>query len=397
MKKIAFIFLITFIVSPLFAQKDIKTAKDKIAQTKAILDDTQYKKEASLSELNDIEAQIEGREHYLHQIQNRITEAQNEEKEAIIVADSLQRKIELLKEEYAELVYAAYKTGGDFQQLAYIFSSENFTQFVRRANYLEHYKDVRKKQIIEIERSQELLLNKKEEIKARNKESFALLEEEKVQLLQLKSLKERQTTVVSNLKLKERELIAQLEKDRKALAELQRQVLVLTSNVSKEGNVFEDEIEVTAATENKINNKNVTTTNFLETKGSLKWPVEGGVITNHFGVRPHPILSGVTIENHGIDLRVKPNAIVKSVFSGVVTAVTKVPNLQNVIMLRHDNFFTVYSKLNKVNVKVGDIVSINSRLGNAGQNEDGSYEIQFQIWNMDGEKLDPEEWLSKKK
>lgn len=396
-KNVTIVFFFIACNISLFAQNDIDKAKEKIAKTQAILDDTQYRKEASLSELNDIEAQIEGREHYLLQIQKRITEAQTEEKNAKTVADSLQIKIETLKQEYSELVYAAYKTGSDYKQLAYVFSSENFTQFVRRANYLEHYKDVRKKQIIEIERSQELLKNKKVEIESRNKESIALLEEENVQLKQLVSLKTRQSQVVNDLKFKEKELTAQLNKERLALIELQRKMLVLTSSVSNEQNIFEEDFPLDKIEEKEnIITSDLSTKSFKDTKGFLSWPVDGGVITNRFGVRPHPVLTGVTIENHGIDFRVKEKAPIKSVFSGVVTAVTKVPNLQNVVMLRHDNFFTVYSKLSKVNVKVGDIISVESKIGEAGENLDGFYEIQFQIWNMDGEKLDPEEWLAEK-
>lgn len=397
MKKITSLFIfISLPFSFLFGQEDIQKAKEQIANTQAILNDTQYKKDASLSELNDIEAQVEGREHYLNQIKNRIKEAHNEGENAKKSVDSLQQKIKVLKEEYAELVYAAYKTGGDFQQLAYLFSSENFTQFVRRTNYLEHYKDTRKKQIIEIERSQELLENKKIEIEARNDESIALLSEEKQQLDQLKELKIRQSQLVNDLRKKENELISQLNKERNALIELQRQMLALTASVSNNDS-FEEDFPVDLEKDSKKEiNTDVSIKKFKDTKGQLTWPVNNGVITNRFGTRPHPVLSGVTIENHGIDLRVKENTIVKSVYSGVVTAVTKVPNLQNVIMIRHDNYFTVYSKLNKVLVKVGDIIGENTKIGIAGENLDGFFEVQFQIWNMDGEKLNPEKWLAEK-
>ncbi|MBB6463203.1 murein hydrolase activator EnvC family protein [Flammeovirga kamogawensis] len=395
-KRIILLIWITIISTNVFSQEEIQKAKEQVAKTEAILESTKDKKETSLSELNDIEAQIEGRAHFLGQIKTRIKKAQSEAIAASNSIDSLQLKISILKEEYAELVYAVYKTGGDLQQLAYVFSSDNFSQFVRRANYLEHYKDVRKKQILEIERSQELLASKKIELEARNKEESALLVEENTQLKALQKLENRQEQVVTDLRKKEVELAQKLKLERKALIELQRQMLALTSSVKKNKN--DDFNEIKEPSSNKkpeINSKNISVS-FSETRGKLIWPVKDAVIANHFGVRPHPVLSGVTIENHGIDLRVYENAEVKSVFDGVVTAVTKVPNLQNVVMLRHGDYFTVYSKLETVKVNVGDVISKNKVIGKAGKNIDGFFEIQFQIWNMNGEKLDPEQWLTLK-
>ncbi|AZQ64411.1 hypothetical protein EI427_20000 [Flammeovirga pectinis] len=397
-KRIILLIWITVISTNVFSQEEIQKAKEQVAKTEAILESTKDKKETSLSELNDIEAQIEGRAHFLSQIKTRIKKAQSEAIAASNSIDSLQKKISILKEEYAELVYAVYKTGGDLQQLAYVFSSDNFSQFVRRANYLEHYKEVRKRQILEIERSQELLASKKIELEARNKEESSLLVEENTQLKALQKLEDRQELVVTDLKKKEVELAQKLKLERKALIELQRQMLALTSNVKKNKATDFDDIKEPTSTSNKkpeINSKN-TSVRFSEIKGKLNWPVKDAVITNHFGIRPHPVLSGVTIENHGIDLRVYENAEVKSVFEGVVTAVTKVPNLQNVVMLRHGDYFTVYSKLETVKVNVGDVISKNKLIGKAGKNIDGFFEIQFQIWNMNGEKLDPEQWLTLK-
>ncbi|NLR94793.1 MULTISPECIES: murein hydrolase activator EnvC family protein [Flammeovirga] len=366
-----------------FAQEDIKQAKERIAKMSAILKNTTEQKEASMTELSDIEAHIEGLKHLLEQINKRIVNAQKEGILAAHSVDSLSEKLMFLKEEYAELVYASYKTGGDFEQLAYILASDNFSQFVRRANYIEHYKDIRKKQILEIERTQELLNSKQIEVQERVKEEANSLEEEKLQLAELKKLEEKQGEMIASLKDKEEEIKKQLELERKGLSELQKQMIAMTSKVSSKPETpitkKEETVEVEAV--------------FTEQEGKLSWPVDEGVVTNKFGLRPHPILTGVTIENHGIDIRVKENAKVKSVFSGVVTAVTKVPNLQNVVMIRHGDFFTVYSKLSSVNVKVGDHLPAKKVLGKAGKNMDGAYEVQFQIWNKKGQKLDPEKWL----
>ncbi|ANQ50826.1 peptidoglycan DD-metalloendopeptidase family protein [Flammeovirga sp. MY04] len=366
----------------LFAQQDVQQAKKKIAQTSAILKNTTEQKETSLSELSDLEAQIEGLEHLLDQINKRINVSKKEALLATHSIDSLNDKVLLLKQEYAQLVYASYKTGGDFEQLAYLLASDNFSQFVRRASYIEHYKEIRKKQILEIERTQALLADKKVELEERNKEEQVLLKEEKAQLASLKSLEKQQSELIADLKNKEEYLKKQLEQEREGLAEIQRQMLAITTKIKSDETSRSKELAI------------VSSKSFDELQGTLIWPVPEGVITNRFGVRPHPILEGVSIENHGIDIRVKQNTKVKTVHKGVVTAVSKVPNLQNVVMLRHGNYFTVYSKLSKVYVKVGDQLPSSKAIGLAGKNEDGVYEVQFQIWNTEGQKLDPEQWLA---
>ncbi|OHX67597.1 murein hydrolase activator EnvC family protein [Flammeovirga pacifica] len=377
------ILFLTCILQSIYAQESVQEAKNKIAKTTAILQNTTDKKESSLSELNDIEAQIQGLEHLLHQINNRVIITKKEALLASHNIDSLSNKVEILKQEYAQLVYASYKTGGDFEQLAYLLASENFSQFVRRASYLEHYKEIRKKQIIEIERTQALLANKKVELEARNKEEETLLAEEKAQLTELRLLEKKQSDLIADLRNKEEYLKNQLNQEREGLAEIQRQMLAMTTEIKTKKALTKSEKVV-------VDN---TSKSFNELKGKLQWPVTEGVITNRFGIRPHPVLEGVTIENHGIDIRVKKNTKIKTVHQGVVTAVSKVPNLQNVVVLRHDNYFTVYSKLSKVYVKKGDRLPLNKSIGVVAKNKDGFYEVQFQIWNTDNQKLDPEQWL----
>jgi len=119
------------------------------------------------------------------------------------------------------------------------------------------------------------------------------------------------------------------------------------------------------------------------------------MISSTFGEHPHPVLKNVTTRNNGIDLLTEPGAEARAIFSGVVTRVMNVPNNNNVIIIRHGEFLTVYSNLDKVYVKIGEKVATKQKIGTIFTNKaDSKTEMHFEVWQSKS-LLDPEEWLAK--
>ena len=131
---------------------------------------------------------------------------------------------------------------------------------------------------------------------------------------------------------------------------------------------------------------------FSANKGKLPWPVSKGLITDRFGEHPHPVLKGIKVQNNGIDIKAEEKAAVKSLFSGTVASVTKIPGYDYMVMVRHGLYFTVYSKLISASVKKGDTVTTGQLLGYLGSEEP---ELHLEIW-QDKTKLNPESWLARK-
>ena len=104
------------------------------------------------------------------------------------------------------------------------------------------------------------------------------------------------------------------------------------------------------------------------------------------------MLKGITVQNNGIDIQAEPGGAVKSLFNGTVASVTKIPGYDFMVMVRHGLYFTVYSKLQNVNVKKGDEVTTGQMLGHLSKDEP---ELHLEIW-QDKNKLDPEAWISRK-
>lgn len=130
---------------------------------------------------------------------------------------------------------------------------------------------------------------------------------------------------------------------------------------------------------------------FEANKGKLPWPVSKGLVTDHFGTHPHPVLKGVIVQNNGVDIQAESGATVKCLFNGTVSTVTKIPGYDYMVMVRHGLYFTVYSKLVSVNVKKGDEVTTGQALGRLANEEP---ELHLEIW-QDKNKLNPEVWIKK--
>ncbi len=131
---------------------------------------------------------------------------------------------------------------------------------------------------------------------------------------------------------------------------------------------------------------------FAALRGRMPFPVPSGFISDHFGVHKHPLLKGVMINNNGIDIQTSPGSPVPSVYDGVVQSVVNIPGINMVVAIQHGDYFTVYSKLANVSVSVGTRVRTGQRIGSVASDEDGTAEINFQVWK-NTVRQNPESWL----
>jgi murein DD-endopeptidase MepM/ murein hydrolase activator NlpD len=125
---------------------------------------------------------------------------------------------------------------------------------------------------------------------------------------------------------------------------------------------------------------------FEENKGKFPLPVKG-IITSYFGEHTHAVLKNVKVNNDGIEIATSPGEKVKNIHSGIVSQVLKIPGSNNAVIIKHGEYFTVYSNLSEVMVKKGENVSTGQEIGIPD-----SRILNFQIWYQNI-KLDPQIWL----
>lgn len=164
--------------------------------------------------------------------------------------------------------------------------------------------------------------------------------------------------------------------ERKAAAEKQRH----------EREVAEEQKRTEAAKENLSSADRAMTGSFANSKGRLPMPISGRIVS-HFGDYNVEGLSGVKLNNSGINIKASAGAPVKSVFKGEVSSIFSYGGT-TVVMVRHGAYITVYANLRSVSVRQGQQVGTGQTLGTV----DSNGILQFQL-RKETTKLNPEAWL----
>jgi len=142
-------------------------------------------------------------------------------------------------------------------------------------------------------------------------------------------------------------------------------------------------------------NNSSTVSNLKDQQGELDWPVDNGKVVSGFGKQRHPNLKDIMIENNGIDIQTNIGSAAYCIFDGEVVGINKIPGYQNIVLVKHQNYYTVYSKLEKVYVAKGDRLIKGDRLGLIYLDEQGITTLHFEIWEGKSKK-NPSSWLKSK-
>ena len=130
---------------------------------------------------------------------------------------------------------------------------------------------------------------------------------------------------------------------------------------------------------------------FSQNKGNLPWPVKSGNITGYFGRQDHPTIKGIKITNNGIDIHTGKGAEVYAVFEGKVAGTQFIPGYKHTVIIRHGNYYSVYSNLEKIFVKRNDSIKNGQRVGVVGTNNP---DLHFEIW-QDKTRQNPVDWIKR--
>ena len=354
----------------------------KISEAEKILKETEKSKNVTTGKLNVINKQINNRVSYISNLKKEIKFQNNEILDLSGVIYSLTNDLKILKNEYSEMIYYSYKSRSSLDKLGYVFSSNSYNQMFRRLGYIVQYTNSRKKQIQEIEIVTNELDNQKNNLIHEKRIQNTLLSDEVIENNKLQKLQRNQKKTISDLGKKERRIKKEIKERRIALEQLDNLIKeVIRSEREKLSGVDLDLIKLTESFETNI--------------GKLIWPVSSGFISNKFGVHPHPVIKNVKVKNDGIDIQTSKGSKVYSVFSGKVSTVAFIPGMNNVIIINHGDYYTLYAKLKNLVVEKGDIITIGQNIADIVTNSDGVSELQFQVWK-NNIKLNPEKWIMKK-
>jgi len=428
----------------------------KIKELNSIISKTSKKKKVSIGKLNVLKEQIVVQKKQINILNENQNLLASEAKILTQESDKLAVKLERLKKAYAKMLYEAEKVSTVNNKLSFLLLSSNLGEFVRRFDFLKQYTTNRKGQAKKIfETRQDLMTKKQQVIFKKNEEKKVLVVKEK-EKVKLEVMKTKEAKVVTVLTQQEKKLKIELERKKLAIRKLdnliagivQREIqksmererrLRMAAQAKKlevnkpelpkpkleEGLVKKyekpaDKVEEVSKSEPKkeiakekpvakevvtepVLEKNTYYMNadeaklavsFAALRGRMPFPVPSGFISDHFGVHKHPILKGVMINNNGIDIQTSAGSAVHTVYDGIVQSVVNIPGINTVVAIQHGDYFTVYSKLDNVSVSTGQRVRTGQRIGTVASDEDGTAEINFQVWK-NTVRQNPESWLKR--
>lgn len=374
-------------------EKEKKQLLKKREETNKSLRETADQKQATLGQLSAINQQISNQSQLISYITREIQVLEQEMDEISQITYSMENDLDQLRKEYAAMIYAASKAHNGYSKLVYLFSSETFTQLVMRIKYLQQYSQARNIQVDQIQKIKTILTIQREEINTKKDEQNQLLQARITENNNLLALKEKQNSVVKQLTNREKELQVELAEAKQAADRLEKLITDLIEEEARRAAARKAENNASAvalsAAEASVS------TSFAGSKARLNWPVKSGFISGKFGEQPHPVLKGILIDNHGVNIQTNKGEEVRAVYEGEVLTVASIPGKNKIVFIKHGDYTTVYAKLAKVVVKAGQNVKTNQVLGEVYTDKNGTSELQFQIWQND-KKLNPQAWLNQK-
>ncbi|WP_246601642.1 murein hydrolase activator EnvC family protein [Hymenobacter profundi] len=406
-------------------ERERRTTLRRIKETSRILAQTQEKKQASIGQLNALKEKLTVQQGVIRNISTELKTVETDVRQTEGQVQQTQQSLEQLRAEYARMIYAASKTANSYNRIMLLFAADSFNSFLRRLRYVRQYSEVRQAQAAQISATQQKLSRQLTNLNEQRQQKSTLLSNQLTEKKNLISLKTQQDQVVTKLSQQEEKLGQELARRQQAVQRLDNLIAqrvreeiaraaraaaaarAARANAARSGvrggaggtsRTSAAEEDAAASRVNRVTLTPETaalSSSFADNQGRLLWPVARGFISQHFGRHAHPVLKNVVVENRGVDIQTNAGEPVRAIFDGKVLTVSSVPGMNNIVMIQHGEYFTVYAKLRSVSVQEGQVVKARATIGTVQTNSEGTSEVQFQLWRNSAN-LNPENWLGRK-
>lgn len=368
-------------------EKQRARLQQQIFDTQELLRNTQQEQKNTLLGLQAIQQQVRNREKLVHTLSLEVTELNGKLRGEERKKGQLENKITTLRETYSHTLQRAYLVKKVQHPMMYILSAESINQGFRRWAYLRQLDRYQKNQlkILSAARdSLEVVVRQIETTKADKSGLLAIQQEQQEEIRQeLRSLER----VIGKLKSKEKDLRSTLRKKKsesaRLNAEIERLIAAEMNRNSATGDLPDAPAMIALSKE------------FASNAGKLPWPVRKGIITGKFGDQPHPVIKSIKIRNNGVDISSEQGAPVQAVFGGKVVGIKEIPGFDRMLIIRHGNYYSVYSKLKEIFVEKDDAVETGQSIGSLSASGSEPFStLHFEIWEGKTQ-LNPESWLAR--
>ncbi len=375
-------------------ERQREETRREIEYTRELIEETTEKHQETVSYLNLLNQKINSREKLIENYNIELDILKNQIASNASVVQSLEKDLEALRNEYGEMIRMAHRNQLGNNMVAFIFGAESFQQAYKRVQFLRYYGERRQRQIELIERTRESINQRVAELEVQQEEQRSLLDEVSLELSSLERDQREQAGLLENLQGREGELKKELEEKERTAQQLNRAIEAIIEREMEEARRRQEREARQDIPEHEREDIQLSQ-GFEDNKQRLPWPVERGFVTQRFGRYEHPTLRGVYLNNNGIDIQTSRGENARSIFKGEVSRVISISGANNAVIVRHGQYFSVYSNLGDIHVEPGQTINTGDSIGAIASSPDsGETILHFEIWK-DREKQNPEAWLFK--
>lgn len=449
MKRIIFILVALLSVSVMLADKSQQSIKKQQQRTNKEIKETAKKIETNkkqtkkqLNLLNKLTVEISQNTQELNQLQTSIDSLDKSMRKMTDSIAFLEKRLVLIRENYKKSLRSVRASRHSTSNIAFIFSSKSFDDAYRRMRYLQQFNTWQTNKANEVKEAITAIENAKNELVALHSTKSKTLELVATTQKTLVKNQQEQSQVVASLQKERTQLDAYLKKKQKEAQKLDDQLNELIRKQQEEERKRRIEAEKKRKEKERLEAEKrrkeqeqkekeqpkkgqqpskpvdskkeepkkqpeqpivdteeqaqqTLSSNFENNKGKLPYPATGKCrIVSKFGRHKHPSLQYVEVNNNGIDIELLSSTSAIAVCDGTVSAIFQQSGYNNIVMVRHGSYITVYANLATITVKPGDKVKARQAIGTvyADPDDDNRCILHFEV-RKETQKLNPEHWI----
>lgn len=395
--------VITLLPATSFAQSKTQLERDKariekeIARLSNELSKAKTSAKNSTKQINLIKQRIKERNNLIANINSQKQIIDNQITKTEDSLRVVRSQIDSMKAEYAQVVKILYSMRQNLNASTMILDNEAYNYSYLKYKYFGEYSRYRKHQATAIRRRQRQFEDINLNLQRQRAEKNTLLAQEQKQRAALTQEQQKQQKQLDKSKRDEKSLKQQIAKKEKQKVQLQQQIQsLINAEIAKSNSQpaakssSNTSSKTTSSTSDGKVYSDAASSDFVQNRGRLAWPVYYKSVAREYGVYTHS--SGGQNRNYGIDLNCAPGAAVSAVFNGTVARVFTAPNGSKGVIIRHGSYMTVYAGLGSVSVSQGAKVNTKQTIGTVYSSDEETSEFSFQVW-CGKDALNPRSWL----
>lgn len=349
---------------------------EQLENYKSVLNQVEQSDYYTTDELLILSQKIQLREKFIKTLKSDIQTFNSKISKIEKTIEKLNSDLEIAKKQYATLLRFAYLHKTESSFFTFILSARSISQAYLRYKYIKIITSYTKRQ------AQAILFYKKQ------------LEYQKEILSNEKNIRELFNKSYSN----QRSLLTNdLDKQLKYIANLKQKADTLRTSL-EQYHQWQNELNqsITAEiSEKKGDDIGKITKKFEMNKGLMPMPLSNAIVISAYGEHPHPTLKNIKVKNDGIDITSNTDNQAKAVFEGVVSSIVLIPGHNSAVLIKHGDYYTVYTNLVELKVKLNKKIKQGDVIGKVAISEDRNLPIlNFQVWHLTMKK-DPIVWVKR--